>query len=127
MARGVDGSGVGNRMSNGHRSSGIERLDRDRGHGAIRIVVSAPPGRPKERAFSYLPWPVRLVVKLGLPILALLTVFVLPNYLDCRNRHDTGLFFHGMTVAACTRQTLYGQIGATQKRFEDIAHAVGVR
>ncbi len=119
---------MGSGMSSGHRSSGIERLDRDRGHGAIRIVASPPPAtQPKERAFSYLPWPVRLFVKLGLPILALLTVFVLPNYLDCRNRHDAGLFFHGMTVAACTRQTVYGQIGATQKRFEDIAHAVGVR
>ncbi len=115
-------------MSSGHRSSGIERLDRDRGPGAIRIVVSAPPARQnKERVFSYLPWPVRLFVKLGLPIIVLLSVVVLPNYLDCRNRHDAGLFFHGMTVAACTRQTVYGQIGATQKRFEDIARAVGMR
>ncbi|AWB25501.1 hypothetical protein DA075_32010 [Methylobacterium currus] len=114
-------------MSSGHRSSGIERLDRDRGQGAIRIVVAPPARRKKERAFSYLPWPVRLFVKLGFPFIVLLTVFVLPNYLDCRNRHDAGLFFHGMTVAACTRQALYGQIGATQKRFEDIAHAVGVR
>ncbi len=35
------------------------------------------------------------------------------------------MFYYGMTVAACTRQTAYGQIGAAQKQFEDIARAIG--
>ncbi|MGX7705843.1 hypothetical protein [Methylobacterium sp. Gmos1] len=113
-------------MRGNHRSSGIERLDGDHDH--IRIVVSAPPARrQKERAFSYLPWPVRLLVKLGLPVLVLLAVVVLPNYLDCRGRFGAGQFFHGMTVSACTRQTVYGQIDATRERFEAIARAVAGR
>ncbi|SFV04389.1 hypothetical protein SAMN02799631_04103 [Methylobacterium sp. 174MFSha1.1] len=112
-------------MRGHHRSSGIGRLDGD--HGDIRIVVSAPPPQRKERAFAYLPWPVRILVKFGLPVLVLLAIVVLPNYLDCRSRHDSGRFFHGMTVSACTRQTVYGQIDATQTRFEAIARAVAGR
>lgn len=113
-------------MRGHHRSSGIERLNGD--HGDIRIIVSAPPARRRtERAFSYLPWPVRILVKLGLPALVLFALLVLPNYLDCRSRHDASQFFHGMTVSACTRQTVYGQIDATQKRFQDIARAVAGR
>ncbi|MCF4127591.1 hypothetical protein [Methylobacterium sp. SyP6R] len=112
-----------------HRGSGIERLDGsampgDR-RGDIRIVIARPPAEPgRERAFAYLPWPVRLLLKLGLPILGLFAVFVLPNYLDCRKQQAAGLSFHGMTVGACTRQSLDDQIRGTQKRFEDIARAV---
>ena len=123
---------LGDGMRDKHRSSGIERLDgfaqSSDGPGNIRIVISRPPSAPKrERVVSYLPWPVRLFVKLGLPILGLLAVFVLPNYLDCRNQREAGLSFHGMTVGACTRQSLDDQIRATQRRFEDIARAVGAR
>ncbi|QRE76110.1 hypothetical protein [Methylobacterium aquaticum] len=117
-------------MRDKQRRSGIERLDGGArpgdGRGDIRIVISGPPAAPKrERVVSYLPWPVRMFLKLGLPVLGFLAVFVLPNYLDCRNQQASGLYFHGMTVAACTRQSLDGQVRATQKRFEDLARAVG--
>ncbi len=116
-------------MRDRQRVSGIERLDGGAspsdGHGDIRIVIVAPPVPRRERAFAYLPWPVRLLLKLGLPILGLFVVFVLPNYLDCRNQHESGQFFRGVTVAACTRQSLDGQIQSTQRRFEDIARAIG--
>ncbi|OAS26857.1 hypothetical protein [Methylobacterium platani] len=123
-------------MRSEERSGGIGRLDRGLGRGPdrdyergdVRIIVTpAPAEYRKERAFSYLPWPVKLVLKLGLFALAMVSVFVLPNYLDCRGQRDSGLFYHGMTVSACTRQTVYGQIGSTQKRFEDIARAIGSR
>ncbi len=111
-------------------TGGIGRLDRGPGREPvdIRIIVSAAPARSaRERASAYLPWPVRLVLRLGLPAFVLFMVFVLPNYLDCRTRHGSGQFFHGMTVAACTRQTVSGQIDETHKRFEDIARAIGAR
>ncbi|WP_053080500.1 hypothetical protein [Methylobacterium variabile] len=123
-------------MNGNHRSSGIERLnrgmnrdiDRDPERGELRIVVSAAPSEyKKERASSYLPWPVKLFLKFGLFAFGLFAVFVLPNYLDCRGQRDSGLFYYGMTVTACTRQNVYGQISTTQKRFEDIARAVGGR
>ncbi len=127
-------------MHGQYRSSGIERLDRgmnrggdrgfdrDDGRGDVRIVVTTAPAEyRKERAASYLPWPVKLVLRLGLVVAGLLAVFVLPNYLDCRGQRDSGMFYYGMTVTACTRQTVYGQIGATQQRFEDIARAVSGR
>ncbi len=119
---------LGDGMRDKHRSSGIGRLDGGARSADIRIVVSGPPAAPKrERVVSYLPWPVRLFLKLGLPILGLFAVFVLPNYLDCRNQHDSGFFFHGMTVGACTRQSLDGQIRTTQRRFEELARAIGMR
>ncbi|TNC13500.1 hypothetical protein FF100_11985 [Methylobacterium terricola] len=111
--------------------SGIARLDRSgslgSARGDIRIVVSAPPaGREKkERASAYLPWPVRLTLKLGLPLVVVLAIVVLPNYLGCRGQHDSGMFFYGITVSACTRQTISDQIAGTQRRFEAIARAVG--
>ena len=123
-------------MQGNHRSSGIERLDRglnrdsgrDHDRGELRIVVSAAPTEHrKERASSYLPWPVKLFLKFGLFALGLFAVFVLPNYLDCRGQRDSGLFYYGMTVTACTRQNVFGQISTTQKRFEDIARAFGGR
>ncbi|TGD99854.1 hypothetical protein [Methylobacterium nonmethylotrophicum] len=125
-------------MHGQNRVSGIERLDRgmnrgvDRGfdheRGDVRIVVtSAPAEYKKERAFSYLPWPVKLFLKFGLFALVMFSIFVLPNYLDCRGQRDSGMFYYGMTVTACTRQNVYGQIGATQQRFEDIARAIGSR
>lgn len=116
------------------RTSGIDRLDRgmnqgrerDYDRGDIRIVVqSAPTEYKKERASSYLPWPVKLVLRLGLFVLALVSIFVLPNYVDCRSQHSSGMFYHGMTVSACTRQNVYGQIGDTQRQFENIARAIG--
>ncbi|MGF3022464.1 hypothetical protein ACQVP2_06515 [Methylobacterium aquaticum] len=118
-------------MRGNYRGGGIERLDgavsRGEGGGDIRIIVSAPPvDDTRERALSYVPWPIKLVMKLVLPVGVLLGIVVLPNYLDCRHQHDVGMFFHGMTVAACTRQSVYGQIGATQKRFEEIARAIAV-
>ncbi|MFH6782287.1 MULTISPECIES: hypothetical protein [Methylobacterium] len=122
------------------RSSGIERLDRgmnrlqDRGGSLdhdrdnIRIVVQQVPAEhKKERTFSYLPWPVKLLLKFGLFAAVMSSIFVLPNYLDCRNQQESGMFYYGMTVSACTRQNVYGQIGTTQKRFEDIARAIGAR
>ncbi|MGE7414318.1 hypothetical protein [Methylobacterium tarhaniae] len=117
-------------MQGNHRGSGIGRLDRgpDRDHGDIRIVVApAPHEHRKERVSSYLPWPVKLVLKLGLLVAGFVAVVVLPNYLDCRGQRDAGLFYYGMSVTTCTRQTIYGQIGTTQKRFEDIARAIAAR
>jgi len=127
-------------MQGYRRSSGIERLDRgmnrmqdrgdslDAGRGDIRIVVQqAPAEYRRERTFSYLPWPVKLMLKFGLLAAVTLSIFVLPNYLDCRNQQDSGMFYYGMTVSACTRQNVYGQIGSTQKRFEEIARAIGSR
>ncbi|MET7246556.1 hypothetical protein ABZT49_24675 [Methylobacterium sp. EM32] len=103
-------------------------FERDDWRGDVRIVVTnAPVEYRKERIFSYLPWPVKLVLRLGLLVAGLLAVFVLPNYLDCRGQRDAGMFYYGMTVTACTRQTVYNQIGATQKRFEEIARALGGR
>lgn len=117
----------------GHkRSGGIGRLNRvtsaGSARGDIRIIVSAPPAEPgKERVLGYVPRLAKLGLTVGLPILALLAIYVLPSYLGCRSQHDSGMFYHGMTVAACTRQTISGQISATQQRFEDIAHAIGTR
>lgn len=124
-------------MHGPHRSSGIERLDRGMNRGGdrgferddgprdVRIVVTTAPG--SERISSYLPWPMKLALRLGLVVAGLFAVFVLPHYLDCRSQRDSGLFYYGMTVATCTRQTAYGQIGAAQRQFEDIARAIGGR
>lgn len=127
-------------MHGSQRSSGIDRLDRgmnrmpdrgdslDAGRGDIRIVVQqAPAEYKKERAVSYLPWPVKLLLRFGVFAAIVLSIFVLPNYLDCRNQQGSGMFYYGMTVSACTRQNVYGQINSTQQRFEDIARAIGSR
>lgn len=71
-------------MRGNYRGGGIERLDgavsRGEGGGDIRIIVSAPPvDDTRERALSYVPWPIKLVMKLVLPVGVLLGIVVLPN------------------------------------------------
>ncbi|WP_288582358.1 hypothetical protein [uncultured Methylobacterium sp.] len=104
----------------------IERIDRGSGRDPvdIRIVVSTAPGG---RGRARLPWPVRLALRLAVPALVLVVVFVLPHYLDCQRPAGTGFVVQGVGDAACLRRSVSGQIDETQKRFEDIARAVGAR
>ncbi|WP_128566336.1 hypothetical protein [Methylobacterium crusticola] len=112
--------------------TGISRLERGP-DGArlsrtedIRIIVT-PMAEQRPARVSFLPWGLRLFLKLGFAGFTLLSIFVLPNYLDCRSQRDTGAFYYGMTVSACTRQNVWNQIGNTQRQFETVARAVGAR
>lgn len=80
---------------------------------------------PGEKASSYIPWPLRLVLKLALSAALFFGVTVGPSFLDCRKRKEVGDFFYGMTVAACTRQGTHEQIATMQRQLEDVARALG--
>ncbi|RVU14374.1 hypothetical protein [Methylobacterium oryzihabitans] len=105
----------------------IRRLAR-RGGGDVRIFIQPEqaPARPRG-GFLFLPRSLVRVLKLLLLALAIGGATVIPNYVDCRNQRDSGLFYYGMTVGACTRQNVVSQIGNVQRQLETAARAIGGR
>ncbi|WP_298967358.1 hypothetical protein [uncultured Methylobacterium sp.] len=105
----------------------IRRLTH-RGSGNVRIFIQPeePPARPR-RGFLFLPRSLLTALKLLLLVVAIGGSYIVPNYIDCRNQRDSGLFYYGMTVGACTRQNVFSQIGNVQRQLEAAARAIGGR
>ncbi|ACA19130.1 hypothetical protein M446_4800 [Methylobacterium sp. 4-46] len=108
----------------------MARLTRRPGAPEIHYESAAPPSRgsrkePGERPASYIPWPIRLVLKLLVTAAVMLGVTYGPGYLNCRRLREEGGFFYGMTMPACTRQATLDRISTMQHQFEDVARAIG--
>ena len=80
---------------------------------------------PAEKPMSYVPWPLRLLVRFGITAAVLAVVALGPGYFDCRQRREAGLLYYGVTMGACTRHATWEHVGNLQRRFETIARAVG--
>lgn len=79
---------------------------------------------PAEKPISYVPWPLRVLVRTAVTAALLAAVTIGPGYVDCRQRRDAGLMFYGMTMGACTRQATWEHVGRLQRHFDDIARAI---
>ncbi|MGY2047550.1 hypothetical protein [Methylobacterium sp. JK268] len=93
----------------------------------IHYEVSPPTReeRPqRERAFSYVPWPLRLLVKMVVTSAVMAGGLFGPAFLDCRKLREDGGFFHGVTMTACTRQSTYERIATMQQQFETLARVL---
>ncbi|MFE1598430.1 hypothetical protein [Methylobacterium sp. ID0610] len=94
---------------------------------ASGVRYERAPSAPTERVGSYIPWPLRLALKLGLALAVMAGGLFGPSFLDCRKRREEGGFYYGVTMGACTRQGTFDQIAMMQRRLEDVARAIGAR
>ena len=109
------------------RVSGTARSPQDARAQDARTEVSYRAVRevPAEKPMSYVPWPLRLLVRFGITASVLAVVALGPGYFDCRQRREAGLLYYGVTMGACTRHATWEHVGNLQRRFETIARAVG--